>query len=179
MGSFKNLCDRTGINFDDYWKKDSNAEVYHFIGKDITYFHCLFWPAMLEGAGYRKPDAVYAHGFVTVNGAKMSKSRGTFIMARTYLDHLEPEYLRYYFASKLSSRIDDLDLNLSDFVQKVNSDLVNKLVNIASRCAGFISKKCDGMLSADIDDKTLADSFTAAGEEIADLYEKTRVLSCR
>lgn len=172
MGSFKNLCDRTGINFDDYWKKDSNAEVYHFIGKDITYFHCLFWPAMLEGAGYRKPDAVYAHGFVTVNGAKMSKSRGTFIKARTYLDHLEPEYLRYYFASKLSSRIDDLDLNLSDFVQKVNSDLVNKLVNIASRCAGFISKKCDGMLSADIDDKTLADSFTAAGEEIADLYEK-------
>lgn len=140
LASFKNYCDKTGVNFDQFWQKDSDAEIYHFIGKDIIYFHSLFWPAMLDGAGYRKPTSVYAHGFVTVNGAKMSKSRGTFIKARTYLDHLNPEYLRYYFASKLTSNITDLDLNLEDFAQKVNADLVGKVVNIASRCASFISK---------------------------------------
>ncbi|WP_448250533.1 methionine--tRNA ligase [Thalassotalea agariperforans] len=172
MGSFKNLCDKKGINFDDYWKADSDAELYHFIGKDIIYFHSLFWPAMLEGAGYRKPTSVFAHGFVTVDGAKMSKSKGTFIKGRTYLDHLQPEYLRYYYAAKLTNRIDDLDLNLKDFAQRVNSDLVGKVVNIASRCAGFISKRFDGMLSSNIDDPVLADEVMAAGDRLAELYEK-------
>lgn len=139
MASFKNLCDKTeGLEFDEYWSADSDAEVYHFIGKDIAYFHTLFWPAMLDGSGFRKPNGVYCHGFLTVNGQKMSKSRGTFIMASTYLKHLNPEYLRYYFAAKLGNGIDDLDLNLEDFMQRVNSDLVGKVVNIASRCAGFI-----------------------------------------
>ncbi|GIU16952.1 methionine--tRNA ligase [Shewanella sp. c952] len=171
MGSFKNLCDkRDDLNFDDFWSKDSTAEVYHFIGKDIVYFHSLFWPAMLEGAGLRKPTSVYAHGYVTVNGAKMSKSKGTFIKARTYLDNLDPEYLRYYYAAKLSSRIDDLDLNLEDFAQRVNSDLVGKLVNLASRTAGFISKRFDGKL-AKIADSSLTDSFVAKQETIANLYE--------
>jgi methionyl-tRNA synthetase len=171
MGSFKNLCDKQNINFDEFWKKDSEAELYHFIGKDIIYFHSLFWPAMLEGAGYRKPTNVFAHGFVTVNGAKMSKSKGTFIKGRTYLDHLQPEYLRYYYAAKLTSKIDDLDLNLEDFAQRVNSDLVGKVVNIASRCAGFISKRFDGMLSTNIDDQALADDVMAAGDKLAHLYE--------
>lgn len=171
MGSFKNLCDkRDDLNFDDFWSKDSTAEVYHFIGKDIVYFHSLFWPAMLEGAGLRKPTSVYAHGYVTVNGAKMSKSKGTFIKARTYLDNLDPEYLRYYYAAKLSSRIDDLDLNLEDFAQRVNSDLVGKLVNLASRTAGFISKRFDGKL-AKIADSSLTDCFVAKQETIANLYE--------
>lgn len=171
MGSFKNLCDKRGdINFDDFWAKDSSAEVYHFIGKDIVYFHSLFWPAMLEGAGLRKPTSVYAHGYVTVNGAKMSKSKGTFIKARTYLDHLNPEYLRYYYAAKLSSRIDDLDLNLEDFAQRVNSDLVGKLVNLASRTAGFISKRFDGKL-ASVTDNTLTETFLAKQDTIAELYE--------
>jgi len=171
MGSFKHLCDkRDDLNFDDFWHKDSTAEVYHFIGKDIVYFHSLFWPAMLEGAGLRKPTSVYAHGYVTVNGAKMSKSKGTFIKARTYLDNLDPEYLRYYYAAKLSSRIDDLDLNLEDFAQRVNSDLVGKLVNLASRTAGFISKRFDGKL-AKIADNSLTDSFVAKQETIANLYE--------
>lgn len=171
MGSFKHLCDkRDDLNFDDFWHKDSTAEVYHFIGKDIVYFHSLFWPAMLEGAGLRKPTSVYAHGYVTVNGAKMSKSKGTFIKARTYLDNLDPEYLRYYYAAKLSSRIDDLDLNLEDFAQRVNSDLVGKLVNLASRTAGFISKRFDGKL-AKIADSSLTDSFVAKQETIANLYE--------
>ncbi|MBB1270101.1 methionine--tRNA ligase [Shewanella sp. SR44-3] len=171
MGSFKNFCaKRTDINFDDFWAKDSSAEVYHFIGKDIVYFHSLFWPAMLEGAGLRKPTSVYAHGYVTVNGAKMSKSKGTFIKARTYLDHLDPEYLRYYYAAKLSSRIDDLDLNLEDFAQRVNSDLVGKLVNLASRTAGFISKRFDGKLAA-VKDNSLAESFIAKQEVIAEFYE--------
>jgi methionyl-tRNA synthetase len=171
MGSFKNFCNkRTDINFDDFWAKDSSAEVYHFIGKDIVYFHSLFWPAMLEGAGLRKPTSVYAHGYVTVNGAKMSKSKGTFIKARTYLDHLDPEYLRYYYAAKLSSRIDDLDLNLEDFAQRVNSDLVGKLVNLASRTAGFISKRFDGKLAA-VTDNSLAESFIAKQEVIAEFYE--------
>ncbi|MCG9697001.1 methionine--tRNA ligase [Shewanella sp. Isolate11] len=171
MGSFKNLCDkRDDLNFDDFWAKDSTAEVYHFIGKDIVYFHSLFWPAMLEGAGFRKPNSVYAHGYVTVNGAKMSKSKGTFIKARTYLDNLNPEYLRYYYAAKLSSRIDDLDLNLEDFAQRVNSDLVGKLVNLASRTAGFISKRFDGKL-AKVKGSSLAETFLAKQETIAEFYE--------
>jgi len=171
MGSFKNLCDRENIDFDSYWNENSDAELYHFIGKDIIYFHSLFWPAMLEGAGYRKPTSVYAHGFVTVNGAKMSKSKGTFIKGRTYLDHLNPEYLRYYYAAKLTNRIDDLDLNLEDFAQRVNSDLVGKVVNIASRCASFITKRFDGMLSNTVDDQALADEVMAAGDKLAALYE--------
>ncbi|MDX3774514.1 methionine--tRNA ligase [Chromatiaceae bacterium AAb-1] len=172
LASFKNYCDKHGIDFDSFWQRDSAAEVYHFIGKDIIYFHSLFWPAMLEGAGLRKPTAVFAHGFVTVNGAKMSKSRGTFIKARTYLDHLNPEYLRYYFASKLSSGITDLDLNLDDFIQKVNADLVGKVVNIASRCASFITKRFDGRLSATVAEPALLAEFTSAGESIADSFEK-------
>jgi len=171
MGSFKNFCDKNpNVNFDEFWAKDSTAEVYHFIGKDIVYFHSLFWPAMLHGANYRKPTSVYAHGYVTVNGAKMSKSKGTFIKARTYLDNLDPEFLRYYYAAKLSSRIDDLDLNLEDFAQRVNSDLVGKLVNLASRTAGFISKRFDGKL-AKIADNSLAETFLAKQDQIAEFYE--------
>lgn len=170
LASFKALCNKTGLDFDAFWKADSDAEVYHFIGKDIIYFHSLFWPAMLDGAGLRKPTNVFAHGYVTVNGAKMSKSRGTFIKARTYLDHLDPEYLRYYYAAKLSNRIDDLDLNLEDFTQRVNSDLVGKLVNIASRTAGFIAKRFDGKL-ADSIDTTLFDEFVAKGDDIAKAFE--------
>lgn len=171
LASFKNLCDkRPDLNFDDYWKPDSDAEVYHFIGKDIVYFHALFWPAMLQGANFRTPNSVYCHGFVTVNGAKMSKSRGTFIKARTYLDHLNPEHLRYYFAAKLTSRVDDLDLNFEDFVFRVNSDLVGKLVNIASRCAGFV-KKGGGVLSK-MSEPALYQRFVDAGESIAADYER-------
>ncbi|MCL1037537.1 methionine--tRNA ligase [Shewanella submarina] len=171
MGSFKNLCDKRGdLDFNEFWAKDSTAEVYHFIGKDIVYFHSLFWPAMLHGADFRQPTSVYAHGYVTVNGAKMSKSKGTFIKARTYLDNLDPEYLRYYYAAKLSSRIDDLDLNLEDFAQRVNSDLVGKLVNLASRTAGFVTKRFDAKL-AKLEDTTLVDSFLAKQEQIAEFYE--------
>lgn len=172
LASFKHLCETAGIDFDSYWAPDSDAEVYHFIGKDIIYFHSLFWPAMLHGAGFRKPNAIFAHGFVTVNGAKMSKSRGTFIKARTYLDNLDPEYLRYYFASKLTSGITDLDLNLDDFTQKVNADLVGKVVNIASRCAGFISKRFDGKLSANLSEPELFADFINAGDSIAQSYEQ-------
>ncbi|MEI4549251.1 methionine--tRNA ligase [Pseudoalteromonas spongiae] len=172
MASFKNLCDKSGLDFDAFWSTDSDAELYHFIGKDIVYFHSLFWPAMLEGAGFRKPNNVFAHGFVTVNGAKMSKSKGTFIKARTYLDHINnPEYLRYYFAAKLNSGITDLDLNLEDFAQRVNSDLVGKVVNIASRCAGFITKKFDGKLSTDISEPELLAEFVNAQESIAASFE--------
>lgn len=172
MGSFKNLCDRTdNLNFDDYWKKDSSAELYHFIGKDIINFHGLFWPAMLEGAGLRKPTGVHVHGYVTVNGDKMSKSKGTFIKAATYLEHLDPECLRYYYAAKLTSRVDDLDFNLEDFAQRVNSDVVNKLVNLASRTAGFIAKKYDGQLSATVAEPDLYQQFIDAGESIAEQYE--------
>lgn len=171
MASFQNLCARQGLNFDEFWAKDSKAELYHFIGKDIVNFHALFWPALLTTAGYRTPTAVNAHGFVTVNGAKMSKSRGTFIMARTYLNHLNPTYLRYYFAAKLSSGIDDFDMNLEDFVQRVNSDLVNKLVNIASRTASFITK-ADGKLSNVCIESAMLNRFIAAGDDIAELYEK-------
>jgi methionyl-tRNA synthetase len=147
MASFKNLCARTDISFEEFWSPDSKAELYHFIGKDILYFHALFWPAMLAGAGYRKPTAVYAHGFLTINGQKMSKSRGTFINARTYLNHLNPEYLRYYFAAKLTDRVEDIDLNLEDFVARINSDIVGKYVNIASRAAGFIHRQFEGRLA--------------------------------
>ena len=173
MASFKHLCEqRDDLNFDDYWRKDSKAELYHFIGKDIAYFHTLFWPAMLSGSGFRSPDAVYCHGFLTVNGLKMSKSRGTFIMARTFLDHLNPEYLRYYFAAKLSDGIDDIDLNLEDFQQRINADLVGKVVNIASRCAGFINKRFGGRLESQISEPALHREFVEAGEAIAELYEK-------
>lgn len=172
MASFKNLCDRSDADFDEYWNKDSDAELYHFIGKDITYFHCLFWPAMLEGAGFRKPTAVNVHGFVTVNGAKMSKSKGTFIKGRTYLDHLNPEYLRYYFASKLSDAVSDIDLNFEDFAQKVNSDLVGKVVNIASRCASFITKRFDGKLSNNVLEPELVEEFHQAEASIAQAFEK-------
>ena len=172
MASFKNLCARRpDLDFDAYWAKDSTAELYHFIGKDIINFHALFWPAMLEGAGYRKPTAVNVHGYLTVNGQKMSKSRGTFVKARTYLDHLSPEYLRYYYASKLGRGVDDMDLNLEDFVQKVNSDLVGKVVNIASRCAGFIHKGNEGVLVAENAAPELTDAFLAAAPSIAEAYE--------
>jgi methionyl-tRNA synthetase len=170
MASFKNLCDREGINFDEFWSKDSEAELYHFIGKDIINFHALFWPAMLSCSGFRTPTAVNAHGFVTVDGAKMSKSRGTFIKARTFLNHVNPEALRYYFAAKLGSGVDDFDLNFEDFVQRVNADLVNKYVNIASRCAGFI-KKAGGNLSDNIAEPEMMNSFIEAGEQIAEFYE--------
>ena len=173
MASFKHLCDKTeGLDFDDYWSPESDAELYHFIGKDIIYFHTLFWPAMLHGAGYRTPNAIHTHGFLTVDGAKMSKSRGTFIKARTYLDHLNPEYLRYYFAAKLSAGVDDIDLNLEDFSQRVNSDLVGKVVNIASRCAGFINKRFGGRLSDTLSEEGLLNEFIRAGEKIAEHYEK-------
>ncbi|HDV7283716.1 TPA: methionine--tRNA ligase [Mannheimia haemolytica] len=171
MASFKNLCDRKDIDFDEFWQKDSTTELYHFIGKDIVYFHSLFWPAMLEGSGYRKPTNVFAHGYVTVDGAKMSKSRGTFIQANTYLKHLDPECLRYYYAAKLNDRIEDLDFNLDDFVQRVNSDIVNKLVNLASRNAGFIAKRFDGKLAEKLDDEALFNEFTAQAETIANFYE--------
>ncbi|CAG19579.1 methionine--tRNA ligase [Photobacterium profundum] len=172
MGSFKNLCDkRDDLDFDEFWKKDSTTELYHFIGKDIVYFHSLFWPAMLEGAGFRKPNNVFVHGYVTVNGAKMSKSKGTFIKAGTYLEHLDPECLRYYYAAKLNSRIDDLDLNLEDFTQRVNSDVVNKIVNLASRNAGFITKRFDGKLSETFAEPELYAEFANAADRIAELYE--------
>ena len=172
MASFKNLCGKkSGLNFDDFWNKDSSAELYHFIGKDIMYFHSLFWPAMLEGADFRKPSNIFVHGYVTVNGEKMSKSRGTFIQAATYLKHLDPECLRYYYAAKLSNRIDDLDLNLEDFVQRVNSDLVNKLVNLASRNAGFIQKRFAGQLAEKLEDEHLFNEFAAQSEKIATYYE--------
>ena len=175
MGSFRNLCDREAIDFDAFWDagkaRDAGTEVYHFIGKDIMYFHALFWPAELEHAGYRPPSGVFAHGFLTVDGQKMSKSRGTFIKARTYLDHLNPEYLRYYFAAKLGAGIDDIDLNFEDFAQRVNSDLVGKLVNIASRCAGFISKRFNGRLSPELAEPALFNDFVLAGSGIAEAYE--------
>ncbi|MCH8504444.1 MAG: methionine--tRNA ligase [Ectothiorhodospiraceae bacterium] len=172
MASFRNWCDRNGVDFDEYWKPDSEAELYHFIGKDIVYFHPLFWPAMLDGAGFRKPTKICAHGFLTVNGQKMSKSRGTFIMGRTYLRHLNPEYLRYYLAAKLGSSVHDLDLNLDDFIQRVNADLVGKLVNIASRSASFINKRFDGKLADTLEEPAMYREFAARGEAIAEAYEQ-------
>ncbi len=173
MASFQQYCERTGVAFDHYWQTQSPAELHHFIGKDIAYFHTLFWPAMLAGAGFRKPTAVHCHGFVTINKEKMSKSRGTFITARTYLRHLSPEYLRYYFAAKLNNGVEDINLNLDDFVQRVNSDLVGKIVNIASRCAGFIHQRFAGeMLCAGaVANHKLNRAFAAAGERIAAAYE--------
>jgi len=172
MASFQNLCERTeGLNFEEYWAKDSDAELYHFIGKDIINFHALFWPAMLDCAGYRTPTGVNAHGYVTVNGTKMSKSRGTFIKARTYLNHLDPQYLRYYFAAKLNASVDDIDLNLEDFIQRVNSDVVGKVVNIASRTASFITKKFDGQLATEVSENDMIQSFIDAGDVIAEHFE--------
>ena len=172
IASFRELCARLDLDFDAWWQPGSQAEVHHFIGKDIVYFHTLFWPAMLMGAGFRTPTAVYAHGFLTVDGAKMSKSRGTFIRARTYLDHLHPDYLRYYFAAKLGPGTGDIDLNLEDFVQRVNADIVGKVVNIASRCAGFIQRKFDGKLSASLPRPDLYAAFVAAREAIAGDFEE-------
>lgn len=171
MGAFKEWCDAHDFDFDSVWSPESDAEVYHFIGKDIVNFHCLFWPAMLHQANFRTPTGVNVHGFVTVDGRKMSKSRGTFIKARTYLDHLDPEYLRYYFATKLSARVEDIDLSLEDFVQKVNSDLVGKLVNIASRTAGFISKKFAGRLSSKLANPDLVEAIRAKGPDIREAFE--------
>jgi len=179
MASFANLCKQRqaqgeDLDFDAFWKADSDAELYHFIGKDIVYFHALFWPAMLEGAGYRTPTAIHAHGFLTVNGEKMSKSRGTFIKARTWLKHLPAEFLRYYFTAKMSGKVEDLDLNLDDFRSRINSDLVGKYVNIASRCANFITKRFDGQLADTLDNPELFDRFAAAADEIAEHYEERR-----
>ena len=171
MASFKKLCDNSDLEFDDFFEKDSDTELYHFIGKDIVYFHALFWPATLIGSNFRTPNAIFAHGFLSVNGQKMSKSRGTFIQARTYLETLNPECLRYYYAYKLSSKIDDIDLNLEDFKQRVNSDLVGKVVNIASRSASFVVKKFDKELANDCCEQDLYDEFVSARSEIVGHYE--------
>lgn len=171
MASFKNFCVREAIDFDQFWSNDSEAELYHFVGKDILYFHTLFWPALLHGAGFRTPTAVFTHGFLTINGQKMSKSRGTFITARDYLTHLDPDYLRYYFAAKLNNRVEDLDFNIDDFVTRVNSDLVGKVVNIASRCAGFIHKRFGGRLSASLPDPDLFNHFVSQNASICTAYE--------
>lgn len=172
MASFKNLCDRNpNLSFDAYWNKKSDTELYHFIGKDIIYFHALFWPAILEGADYRTPSAIFVNGFLTIDGHKMSKSRGTFIKARTYLNHLNPEYLRYYFAAKLNNRIEDFDLQFDDFIKRINADLVGKFINIASRSANFINQFFNGQLSSRLDDASLMQTFAHAGNEIAKRFE--------
>ena len=172
MASFKHLAASVpALDFDEFWEPDSDTELYHFIGKDIVYFHALFWPAVLGAAGYRLPTAVFVHGFLTVNGEKMSKSRGTFITARTYLEHLDPEYLRYYYASKLGPGVEDIDLSLDDFVQKVNSDLVGKLVNIASRCSGFITRLSDGRLSESLPEPELHETISSTADAVAEAYE--------
>ncbi|HGI8269168.1 TPA: methionine--tRNA ligase [Neisseria meningitidis] len=171
MASFKNLCDRIGVDFDEYFKADSQTEMYHFIGKDILYFHALFWPAMLHFSGHRAPTGVYAHGFLTVDGQKMSKSRGTFITAKSYLEQgLNPEWMRYYIAAKLNSKIEDIDLNLQDFISRVNSDLVGKYVNIAARASGFIAKRFEGRLK-DVADSALLAKLAAESDTIAEQYE--------
>ena len=171
IASFANYCSRENLEFADWWGEESSAELYHFIGKDIVYFHALFWPAVLHGAGYRTPTSVFAHGFLTVNGEKMSKSRGTFVNGQTYLRFLDPVYLRYYYSAKLSAGIDDIDLSLDDFVARVNSDLVGKFVNIASRTGGFISKRFDGKLATELHDPELYAHFVDAGNDISSLYE--------
>ena len=171
IAAFKDLCHTLGMDANAYWGQNTDSEIYHFIGKDIIYFHTLFWPAMLEAADYRKPTAVYANGFLTINGAKMSKSRGTFVTAKTYLNHLNPEYLRYYFASKLTSGIEDIDLNLDDFQKKVNADLIGKVINIASRCAGFITKKHEGWLADTCMDEPLLNTFIEEKGPILQAYE--------
>jgi len=173
MASLKNLCERNNtLRFEDYWNKNSTIELYHFIGKDIMYFHTLFWPAVLAGANYRLPSAVFCHGFLTIDGQKMSKSRGTFIKARTFLNYLNPEFLRYYFATKLSDRIEDLDLQFDDFMQRINSDLIGKLINIASRTASFINKYFDNRLAVTLPPSDLLQVFAKAGDEIAEKYER-------
>ncbi|MFO7549814.1 MAG: methionine--tRNA ligase [Haliea sp.] len=172
IASFQNLCERSGRDFNSYWQADADAELYHFIGKDIINFHGLFWPAMLHSAGLRTPTAIYVHGFLTVNGTKMSKSRGTFINAGTYLQHLDAEYLRYYFAAKLSAAVDDIDLNLEDFVQRVNADVVGKIVNIASRCAGFLRKGFANTTAGSCAEPALLQAFLDEGETIATAYEQ-------
>ena len=173
MGSFRQLCNSKGISYDEYWKQGSDAELYHFIGKDILYFHALFWPAMLHHAGFRTPTKLFSHGFLTVNGEKMSKSRGTFITARSYIDHIKnTEYLRYYYAAKLNGTMEDIDLNLDDFVAKVNSDLIGKYINIASRCAGFISKRFDGLLGKVNSVATAEFESAFKNGEIAHCYEQ-------
>ena len=171
LASFKALCNSENLDFDAYWKPDSKAELYHFVGKDILYFHALFWPAVLQGANFRTPTSVFVHGFLTVNGEKMSKSRGTFIKADTYLHHLDPDYLRYYFAAKLNNRVEDLDLSSEDFIQRVNSDLVGKVVNIASRCAGFINKRFSNEIGDQLDDPALFKKAVDAGPSIAQAYD--------
>jgi methionyl-tRNA synthetase len=171
MASFANYCTRAGLDFEDWWKPDSPMELHHFIGKDILYFHSLFWPATLEGAGFRKPTAVHAHGFLTVNGEKMSKSRGTFVTARRYLDHLPPEYFRYFLAAKLGPGLDDIDMNFGEFATRINADLVGKLVNIASRCASFIHRGHGGRLAAELPDPALYREFTDAGAGIMEAWE--------
>ena len=173
IASTKDYCNKTGADFDKYWGSNSDeTELYHFIGKDIIYFHALFWPAILEATNHRTPTSVYANGFLTVNGKKMSKSRGTFIQARTYLDSLDPTYLRYYFASRLTSKIDDIDLNLEEFITKANSDIVGKVVNIASRCAGFVYKKFDATLSSEVFDTDLEKEFAATHDDITQAFEQ-------
>ena len=171
IASHKNYCEKNNKNFDEYWKSDSNCELYHFIGKDISYFHALFWPAMLEGSGFRKPNAVYCHGFLTINGEKMSKSRGTFFNARAYLNHLNPEYLRYYFASRLADKIEDIDLNFDDFQSRVNSDLVGKIINIGSRCSKFINKDFSNELSTTFNNEKLINNCLSHLDEIINNYE--------
>ena len=171
IASFKNYCKKNNIDFDEFWNKDSKTELYHFIGKDIAYFHALFWPAMLQGASFRKPNAIYCHGFLTIDGEKMSKSRGTFFNARTYLDHLEPEFLRYYFASRLTSKIEDIDLNFDDFQSRVNSDLIGKIINIGSRCAKFINKDFGNILSDSVNNNSLINECLSSKEEIIKNYE--------
>ena len=172
LASFLNLCNKNKqLEFDDYFAKDSKHELYHFIGKDIVYFHTLFWPAVLQGANLRKPTSVFAHGFLTINGKKMSKSRGTFINAATYLSNLNPNYIRYYYAAKLGPSMEDIDMNMDDFVARVNSDLIGKLINIASRCSGFINKNFAGELSSELDDEKLFNTFSSASESIASHFE--------
>ena len=171
LASFKNFCEKEKLDFNHWCDPNSDIEMYHFIGKDIIYFHALFWPAILEGSNLKKPSAVYAHGFLTVEGQKMSKSRGTFITARSYLNHLNPEYLRYYIAAKLGPGIDDIDLNLDDFLKRVNSDLIGKVINIASRCAGFINKRFDGQLSPNNHDTNIQSEFANQSEQIENAYE--------
>lgn len=170
MASFKKYCEEHNVSFDAVWGRDSQAELYHFIGKDIVYFHALFWPGMLAGSNHRLPTAIFAHGFLTINGQKMSKSRGTFIEAKTYLNHLNPEYLRYYFAAKLNGKIDDLDLHFDDFINRINADLVGKVINIASRCAGFINKRFNHQLSSTLCKPELYEGLLAQRALIIDSY---------
>lgn len=176
MASFKNLCEkRSDLDFDEYWNKESSAEIYHFIGKDIIYFHSLFWPAILEGIGFRKPSNIRVHGYVTVNGSKMSKSKGTLVRASTYLEHLDPDCLRYYYATKISNRTNDLDLNLKDFSQRVNSDVVNKIVNLAARNASFITKHFDCTLSSRFTEPEFYAQVVGAEKKIAQFYEQGKI----